>query len=58
MEITLTFHAIIFDGTSYYVVSIEDAREIIKNDTYCEIIKEGSDFDFLSNIADELNSNL
>jgi len=58
MEITLTFHAIIFDGTSYYVVSIEDAREIIKNDTDCEIIKEGSDFDFLSNIADELNSNL
>lgn len=48
-------HAIIFDGTSYYVVSIEEARNILKKDKYSEIIKQGNDFVFLNQVADKLN---
>lgn len=58
MKLNINFHAIIFDGTSYYVVSIVEAKEIVKNDPNCAIIKEGSDLDLLSDIADTLNKEL
>ena len=51
-------HALIFDGTTYYVVSFFEAQEIQKKDKDIEIIKTGNSLDDLSDLADELNDTL
>ncbi len=48
-------HALIFDGTSYYVTSYSEALELQKCDADVTIENTGNDLEFLSELADELN---
>lgn len=48
-------HALIFDGTSYYVTSYSEALELQKSDADVTIENTGNDLEFLSELADELN---
>lgn len=55
---TKDLHALIFDGTSYYLVSLDEAISMQKKDKHIIIEKTGNDLDFLSSIADKLNEEL
>lgn len=51
-------HALVFDGTSYYVVSLDEAIAMQKKDKHITIERTGNDLDFLSSVADKLNEEL
>lgn len=55
---TEPLHAIVFDKTSYYVISYREALELVKSNKNYSIVKTGNDLDFLSDVADELNEEL
>lgn len=55
---TKDLHALIFDGTSYYLVSLDEAISMQKKDKHIIIEKTGNNLDFLSSIADKLNEEL
>ena len=53
-----TIHSLIFDGTSYYVVSQDEAKELVQKDSDYELINESYDFDFINDEADRLNEEM